>query len=117
MSVFMTCSISQTADFILGMINAMNKYEPSTKNEHPINLHIKKHQIAIDEWFKYSLTLIPGVSDKRAALLTEYYPTFTLLSNEIKKNGPLCLSKLKSENGKCIGAKLSEKICTIISKN
>jgi len=83
-----------------------------------VNVNIKKRQVKKNEWFKYSLTLIPQVSIDIAEIITAQYPTINSLLTVAENNGLDCLTNLKhGEKQRRIGKKLSEKICETVLEN
>jgi len=119
-SVFQTKNISETVKYISGIASAVKKNEVSKAlpNENNVTVDIKKKSVGIDEWFKYSLTLIPRCSISIASVIVEKYPKISNLITEINENGVECLSELKhGASQRKLGKKLSIDICNTITNS
>jgi len=118
-TVFQTRSIDETVDYLAGMSASIIKFpDKAVLEKKEIDIHIKKHKITPDEWFSCSLALVPGVSLEMAQVITEKYPTFEALLEQIKKNGNECLANLThGESKRRIGKLLSNRICSFIKSN
>jgi len=119
-SVFQTKSIEETVDYLISMVLSVEKFSTEDKVEidNIVNVNIKKKQVCQQDWFKYSLTLIPKCSLTIASAITDKFATIANLSLEIDTNGLHCLSDLKhGDSQRRLGKKLSEEICTIIKNN
>lgn len=121
-TVFQTRNIGETADYLIGMsasVNKFNKDEPC-ESTGDVNVNIKKYQVSSNDWFKYSLTLIPRVSINIASVITANYPTLSALISVIEGSGACinCLADLKHGNSqRRVGKTLSQQICNTIIEN
>ncbi len=119
-TVFQTKSVAETVDYLLGMATSVSKFK-SIEDSNPtdeVNINIKKRQVGLEEWFKYSLTLIPKCSLSIAEIITTEYPNATCLISAIEHGGMECLSELKhGDTQRRIGKKLSEEICVVVLNN
>jgi crossover junction endonuclease MUS81 len=119
-SVFQTKSITDTIDYVVGMASSVSKFNGINDCviSNNVNVNIKKRQVKQDEWFKYSLTLIPQVSIDIAEIITMKYPNMNSLLTVAEDTGLDCLANLKhGEKHRRIGKKLSEKICETLLLN
>lgn len=115
-SVFQTKNTAETVKYIAGIATAIKKNEPTKAiSTEKVSVDIKKKSVGIDDWFKYSLTLIPRCSLTIASVIVENYPKIGSLITEINQNGIECLSDLKhGSSQRKIGKKLSVDICKTI---
>lgn len=119
-SVFQTKNITETADYLISLCNSINKFiKENIKNEtNPVNVSIKKSQVSIDDWFMYSLSLIPKCSVSIAKVIVKEYPTISSLIDRINSEGNDCLKDLRvGTSQRKLGKKLSNDICEYISNN
>lgn len=120
-TVFKTKNPAETVEYIAGMLRSVEKFDIKPEEEThdtTVNVNIKKRQVASEDWFTYSLTLIPKCSLNIARIITEKYPTLTVLVEEIKTNGDDCLANLRHGNtNRRLGKKLSQEICKTIIEN
>ena len=80
-TVFQTKNIAETVDYLVAMTASVNKFE-AIEDSNPtdeVNIHIKKRQVTQEEWFKYSLALVPKCSLSIAKVITSKYPNMTAL--------------------------------------
>ena len=119
-TVFQTKNVADTVDYLVSMATSVNKFE-AIEDSNPIdevNINIKKRQVTQEEWFKYSLTLVPKCSLNIAKVITSKYPNMTSLISAIELEGMVCLSNFKHGNSqRRIGKKLSEEICAVVLNN
>lgn len=104
-TIFMTRTPIESARYISHLANSLRQFDVNHNSE--VNVEIKKKSITINEWFKYSLTLIPRCSLNIAEVIIKEYPTI----DELKKANIDKISNLK--HGKCnrrIGTKLATDI-------
>lgn len=114
-SVFCTKNIAETADYLIGMAAAVGKFpvysdgaEDNNVKAAAVNVNIKKKQVSANEWYAYTLTLIPSVSMNIAQVIVREYPTLTALKDAFKEHGPGLLANLKhGASQRRIGDKLS----------
>lgn len=119
-SVFKTATIDETVEYIVGISESCNKFTAldDSKVSDDVNVNIKKSNISIKDWFKYSLTLIPKCSLSIATVITDNYANMTALINAIEENGMECIANYKhGASQRRIGKKLSTDICNIILNN
>jgi ERCC4-type nuclease len=121
-TVFQTRSISETAAYLIAMASSVNKFptdlDSTDQTTSGITVNIKKRQVTKEDWFKYSLTLIPRCSPTIADTIVSKYASLSSLYSEIKNNDDQCLANLTyGANNRKIGKKLSSDICEIILNN
>ena len=120
--VYFTDSPKDTVEFLQKTINCLSKYNnysPNNKvegggNEFYKTLSVvKKENLTPKRVYLAQLSIIPGVSIKKAESIYELFPDLVSLIDELKgsNNGDI-LRKIKG-----IGPKLSEKIYCYIIKN
>lgn len=124
--VFQTTSVGQTAEYLSCMLESATKHplystgetrdaELSGKTE--VNVEIKKRSVQPDEWFAYSLTLIPGVSKGIADVIAGHFGSLNKLKDAYSESS----SKSKKENAvirdlkhgsaqRRVGEKLEDKV-------
>ena len=116
-TVFQTKNANDTVDYLVGMAATVEKFSgiEDSNSSKEVNVNIKKRQVAVEEWFSYSLTLIPKVSLSIAKVITTVYPDMTSLITAIESDGMDCLADLKhGKTQRRIGKKLSEKVCDTV---
>lgn len=123
-TVFQTKNIAETAEYIIAMAGSCEKFTAYDQNasdnnqETQVSINIKKKGVSSEDWFAYSLALIPKCSIAIAKVITAKYTTISELISAIQHEGPSCLSELKHGRlQRRIGNKLSSEICEIVSKN
>lgn len=118
-TVFMTRTVTETMDYLVGMAASVEKFVDSVeKVDTEVNINIRKRQVSLEEWFMYSLTLIPKCSLNIAGIITKEYTTLTSLIEAIESDGMDCLADIKhGDSQRRIGKKLSNDICTTILNN
>ncbi len=119
-TVFQTKNADDTVDYLVGMARSVEQFtsikDSNTTDE--VNVNIKKRQVAQEDWFRYSLTLIPKCSLSIAEVITGEYPTMTALITAVEEDGEVCLANLKhGASQRRIGNKLSTEICETIVNN
>lgn len=119
-TVIQTKNTAETVDYLTAMSRSIEQFttieDSSTSTE--VNVNIKKRQVTQEEWFKYTLTLIPKCSLSIAEIITSNYPTVSSLIEAIEENGEKCLADLKhGTSQRRIGPKLSIDICETIVNN
>jgi len=118
--VFCTKNIEETIDYLIGMLNAVNKFpiyssETIIEKDTFVNIGIKKKNVQCNEWLMYCLSLIPNVSIETAKVIVEKFPSFKQLEKEFTDKGDLFLADLKhGASQRRLGDKLSEKIALFI---
>jgi ERCC4-type nuclease len=124
MTIFQTKNIQESINYLINLCCSIQKFyikpeiKDTTSNNKIVNINIKKTTINPDQWFKYSLTLIPKCSLNIAEKIFEKYPSIHLLIEEINKNGINCLSDIThGKSSRKLGKKLSNDICSILLKN
>ena len=119
-SVFQTKNVGDTVNYLVGMRDSVSKFKggETVVDSENINIQIKKKQVSSNDWFKYSLTLIPRVSLGVAEVIVYEYPGIRDLVTAIKEEGPKCLEGLRhGESKRRVGKILSEQICKTIIEN
>lgn len=118
MGVFQTTNTAETAVYLTSMTESVKKFKPIddsiAADDEKVYVNIKKREINGENWFKYALSLIPKCSLNIAELITEKYPNFSSLIDEINENGDGCLANIKNGEKK-LGKKLSAEICGILA--
>jgi ERCC4-type nuclease len=120
-SVFQTKSIAETVRYLQTMEASVEKFKMDDAKEEPstdVNINIKKRSVATNDWFMYSLTLIPKCSLSIAGVITGVYPKASALKEVIDERGVKCLADLRhGKSSRRIGDKLSTDICETILSN
>jgi ERCC4-type nuclease len=119
-AVFQTKNPAETVEYIIGILRAVEKFDGKEQpvDDKQVNVNIKKRQVAQNDWFTYSLTLIPKCSLNIAKIITAKFPTIRTLLDEINNSGVECLSELKhGASQRRLGKKLSVTICDTIVNN
>lgn len=118
--VFQTKNVAETVTFLASMAKSVEQFTAieDSQDHTEVNVNIKKRQVGENDWFKYSLTLIPKCSLVIAEVIVEKYPTIGALTAEIKENGNECLADLRHGASKRrVGGILSTKICSTLLGN
>ncbi len=118
-TVFQTKNTADTVDYLVGMAGSVAKFDGGEKAVgDSVNVNIKKRTVSPEEWFKYSLTLIPKVSLSIAEVITTECTSMSDLILAIEESGTGCLAELKHGNTqRRIGTKLSQEICDTLASN
>lgn len=87
--VFQTTNVAQTAEYLSCMLESTTKHplysigesmesetSASKQSVGDVNVEIKKRAVKPEEWFAYSLTLIPGVSKSIADVIAGHFGSF-----------------------------------------
>lgn len=115
--VFQTKNVAETITFLQGLTRSVEQFTAikDSKNHTEVNVNIKKRAVSENDWFKYSLTLIPKCSLSIAETIVESYPTFSSLIKEINESGNECLADLRhGATQRRVGKVLSERICSTL---
>lgn len=119
-TVFQTKNIAETVQYLTSLANSVSQFTAveDSKVSNEVNLNIRKRQVSQQDWFKYSLTLIPKCSLAIAEVIVTEYPTLGSLVEELQERGLECLADLKhGETSRRIGNKLSVEICETIAQS
>lgn len=119
-SVFQTKNAEETVDYILGISRSVEQFDGTEdcSKKDIVNVNIKKRQVLQNEWFTYTLTLIPKCSLSIATVITTAYPTMSIFLEAIKELGVKCIADLKhGSSQRRIGDKLSTDICNTLLCN
>ncbi len=118
-TVFKTNNIVDTMNYLVGMASTVEQFTAGEGCKlAKVHVNIKKRQVAQEDWFKYSLTLIPKCSLSIAQVITNEYPTISSLIDGIDEHGTGCLGNLKhGTSQRRIGEKLSNEICETVLMN
>jgi ERCC4-type nuclease len=111
-TVFQTINTAQTATFLLGMLASVEQFEPSetvAKDLVP-TVNIKKASVEKGQLLKYTLMLIPRVSEGIANSILENYSSFEELKTALED--PFILADIRfGASNRRIGKILSNDIC------
>jgi len=121
-TVFLSQNSIESATYLLSLTNSVSKFELGATDEaieKPIITNkIKKSAITPKSWFTASLTLIPGVSEEIATVITTKYPSQLLIVNLIEDKGFPVLGDLRhGKSQRRIGDKLAEEIYNFLAEN
>nr|QBK87167.1 MAG: ERCC4 domain protein [Marseillevirus LCMAC201] len=120
-TVILTKDTTDTVEYLTGMSALVNHIEDSDTPRpkvNEVNINIKKRQVALEEWFTYSLTLVPKCSLSIAKVITGKYPNMSSLISAIENDGMECLANFKhGDSQRRIGNKLSNEICEVVLNN
>lgn len=122
-TVFQTKNVAETVVYLQSMASSVEKFTAleDSKVSDEVNVNIKKRQVTKEDWFKYSLTLIPKCSLSIAEIIVSKYSSMGELMEEITTTEPPnmnCLADLKhGASQRRIGKKLSNDICQCVYDN